>query len=331
MLTDPAQPPARVARAMGLTEPFEVVWETSGEPGRLAEAVRDADFLLTENEVPITRDVLAGARRLRLIQINGRRASAVNLEAARERGVAVATVPLVTSEGVAEHTLALMFALARRLVPGDRAVRAEARPPGQEPVAVVPGRAAYNWVGMTGLRLLGGATLCLLGLGDIGLEVATRARALGMRVCYWQRRRLAPEEEARLGVRYLDFDEAFRQADWLSVHVRFTDETRGLIGARELALLRPTACVINTARGPLVDEQALVTALGSGQLAGAGLDVYWVEPPPADHPLLGLDNVVLSPHCAGGDLESAFLEVSRVFDELRRVWQGHPPSHPVAG
>jgi D-3-phosphoglycerate dehydrogenase len=127
----------------------------------------------------------------------------------------------------------------------------------------------------------------------------------------------------------LPFDDALRQADWLSVHVRFTEATRGLLGARELALLPPTAFVINTARGPVIDEMALIDALRSRRLAGAGLDVYWIEPPPADHPLHNLDAVVLSPHCAGGDVESAFLEITRLFDELRRVWAGHPPTNPV--
>jgi phosphoglycerate dehydrogenase-like enzyme len=328
MLTDAAQPAECVARAMALTEPFEIAWETSGDPARLAEMLHDADFLVTENEVPISADVLARATRLRLVQINGHRHTAVDLAAARARGIAVATVPLVTSEGVAEHTLALMLALARRLLPGDRAVRAGA-PPGREPVRVVPGQAAYNWAGMTGIRLLSGARLSLLGLGDIGTGVAVRAKALGMRVAYWQRHRLAPSDEDRLAVRYLPFDDALRQADWLSVHVRFTEATRGLLGARELALLPPTAFVINTARGPVIDEMALIDALRSRRLAGAGLDVYWIEPPPADHPLHNLDAVVLSPHCAGGDVESAFLEITRLFDELRRVWAGHPPTNPV--
>ncbi|MGH7266488.1 MAG: 2-hydroxyacid dehydrogenase [Candidatus Rokuibacteriota bacterium] len=329
MLTDTAQPVACIARAMALTEPFEVVWETSGDPARLAERLYDADLLVTENEVPISAEMLGRAPRLRLVQINGHRCTAVDLAAARSRGIVVATVPLVTSEGVAEHTLALMLALARRILPGDRAVRAAVPSPGRTPVRVVPGRAAYNWVDMTGIRLLSGARLTILGLGEIGTGVALRARALGMRVGYWQRHRLAPVEEERLGVRYLSFEEGLRQADWLSVHVRFTEETRGLLGAHELALLPPTACVINTARGPIIDEAALVEALQRGRLAGAGLDVYWIEPPPSDHPLHTLDNVVLSPHCAGGDVETAFLEVTRLFDELRRVWAGQAPTNPV--
>jgi phosphoglycerate dehydrogenase-like enzyme len=328
MLTDAAQPVPCIARATALTEPFEIVWETSGDAARLAERLHDADVLVTENEIPISAAMLAGAPRLRLVQINGHRCTAVDVAAARSRGVVVATVPLVTSEGVAEHTLALMLALARRILPGDRAVRAGS--PDRAPVRVVPGRAAYNWVGMTGIRPLSGARLSILGLGDIGIGVALRARALGMRVTYWQRHALPPAEEERLGVRFLPFEEALRQADWLSVHVRFTEETRGLLGAHELALLPSTACLINTARGPIVEEAALVDALRSGRLAGAGLDVYWIEPPPADHPLYTLDNVVLSPHCAGGDLETAFLEITRVFDEVRRVWAGGAPTNPVA-
>ncbi|HEX7076475.1 MAG TPA: 2-hydroxyacid dehydrogenase [Hyphomicrobiaceae bacterium] len=329
MLTDSLRPAEQRERALRLTEPLRVHWETSGDATRLSDALRDADFLVTENEIPITREILAGAERLRLIQINGHRCLSVDLEAARALGVAVGTLPLVTSQSVAEHTLALIFALARRILPSDRVVRAGSPASAHEPVTVVPGRSFYNWPGLGGQRLLGGTTLSILGLGDIGVGVAMRAKALGMEVCYWQRYRISAAEEAALGLRYVDFEEAFAVADWLSVHVRFTDETVGLIGEKELALLRPTAFLINTARGPIVDENALVTALRDGRLAGASLDVYWVEPPPANHALHELENVVLTPHCAAGDFETALLEVKAVFDELRDVWQGHPPSYPV--
>lgn len=330
-LLRPDHSPERRARAAALLAPFELVWETSGDPARLAAALADADFLITENEVPITRALLAAAPRLRLVQVAGRRCVAVDLAAARELGIPVAVCPLRGTLAVAEHTIALMLALAKHIVQGDRAIRRGEIPPGKQPTPVVPGRASYNWLDFTNIGMLDGATLCILGPGDIGLTVAERARALGMRVCYWGRRRLPAAEEERLGMTYVEFDEAFRQADWLSVHLLFTAATRGLIGARELALMRPTAYLINTARAPIVDEAALIAALRERRIAGAGFDTFWEEPCPPNHPLYALDNVVLTPHFAGGDFEIQIAEVADLYGRLWRVWEGQPPRDVVEG
>jgi D-3-phosphoglycerate dehydrogenase len=330
-LLRPEHPPERRARAAALLAPFELVWETSGDPARLAAALADADFLITENEMPITRELIAAAPRLRLIQIGGRRCVAVDVAAARERGIPVAVCPLRGTLAVAEHTIALMLALAKQLLPGDRAVRRGAIPPGMQPTPVLPGKASYNWLQFSGLGMLDGATLSILGAGDIGLTVAELARALGMRVLYWSRRRLPPAEEERFGMTWVAFDDAFRQGDYVSVHVLFTAATTGLIGARELALMRPTAFLINTARAPIVDEQALIAALRERRIAGAGLDTYWEEPAPPNHPLYALDNVVLTPHYAGGDFEIQMGEVGELFGRLKRVWEGQPPLDVVEG
>lgn len=330
-LLRPDHSPERRARAAALLAPFELAWETSGDPARVAAALADADFLVTENEIPITRELLAGAPRLRLVQIAGRRCIAVDLAAARELAIPVATCPLRGTLAVAEHTIALIFALAKHVVQGDRAIRRGEVPPGKQPTPVMPGRASYNWLGFGNIGLLDSATLCILGPGDIGLTVAELARGLGMRVCYWGRRRLPAAEEAQFGLTYVDFDDAFRQADWLSVHVLFIEATRGLIGARELALMRPTAFLINTARAPIVDEQALIAALRARRIAGAGFDTYWEEPCPPNHPLYALDNVVLTPHFAGGDFEIQAIEVADLYGRLWRVWEGQPPRDVVEG
>lgn len=329
LTSDPGGPPERLAEVRRLTRPFEIVWETSGDPARLRDALRDADFLVTENEMAITGEILAEATRLRLIQVAGERCVAIDRAAAGALGVPIATLPLPTSASVAEHTLALMLALARCLLPSDRAVRSGTPASVFAPIEVRPGRATYNWPGIAGHRPLAGASLGILGLGDIGTAVARRAAALGMDVHYWQRRRLGADEEASLAVRWASFDEILAGSDWLSLHLRFTEATRHMIGSAEFARMRPGAHLINTARGPIVEETALVEALRRGRLAGAGLDVYWTEPPPADHPLLELDNVILTPHCAAGDIGFALREVELLFGELRRVWQGHPPSHPI--
>jgi D-3-phosphoglycerate dehydrogenase / 2-oxoglutarate reductase len=202
-------------------------------------------------------------------------ASYVDLAAAQEHGVAVHVIPGYGNRAVAEHTLALILACARQVATMDRAIRAGGFPslPGME---------------------LGGKTLGLVGLGDIGREVARLGDALGMRVIAWTRSgdaRGAPVEPCAL-------DDVFARADVVSLHVALTDATRGIVDARRLAAMKPGSLLINTARGAIVDEAALVEALRRGTPAAAGIDVFSDEPPPADHPLRALENVVLTGHAA---------------------------------
>lgn len=204
----------------------------------------------------------------------------VDVAACARRGVAVTNTPDVLTDATADLAFALLLAAARRLVEGHDLVR------------------SGRWTGWQPGQLLGmpvaGATLGLVGMGRIGSAVARRARGFGMRVLYYGRRRDAAAE-AELGAAYAPLDELLRESDFVSVHVPLTPETRHLIGPHELAAMKPTAVLVNTARGPVVDEAALAEALRSGRLFAAGLDVF--EREPEVHPdLLGLANVVLAPH-----------------------------------
>jgi phosphoglycerate dehydrogenase-like enzyme len=222
-------------------------------------------------------ELLQRASRLKLISILGTGTDNVDLVAAERRGVTVTNTPAVGAPSVAELTLGLMLATVRAIPLSDGRVR------------------AGTWQHVEGPELEG-KTLGVLGLGAIGGRVARMGRGLGMHVIAWSvtpdpRRALA------LGVDLVARDEVFRQADVVSVHLRNTPEMRGVVGARELALMRPTAYLINTARGALVDSDALAAAIRAGALAGAGLDVFTEEPlPPERNPFLELPSVVLTPH-----------------------------------
>jgi phosphoglycerate dehydrogenase-like enzyme len=213
---------------------------------------------------------------LRLISVVATGIENVELEAATARGVIVSNVPGTSTVSVAELTFGLLLAVARRLAFADRELRRGA------------------WTTPPGLELRG-KTLGLVGLGLIGQEVARLAAAFGMRLLSWSLRN-EPARAAALGAETVELDELCRRADVLSVHLRASPLSRNIIGRRELALMKPTAILINTARGALVDLDALVEALRERRIFGAGLDVYPEEPLPPGSPLLELDNVVLAPH-----------------------------------
>ncbi|MGH7264261.1 MAG: 2-hydroxyacid dehydrogenase, partial [Candidatus Rokuibacteriota bacterium] len=219
----------------------------------------------------------AAATKLRLLQAPGVGYDGVDLAEARARGIPVATTPEGTIEGVAEHVLLMILALNKQLLAADRALR--------------EGRWLV-WQLRPTSHMLAGQTLGLVGLGRIGREVARRARGFDVTLLYTDPVRPPADVERDLGARYLPLDDLLRTADVVSLHTPLAPETRGLIGARELALMKPGAILVNTSRGGVVDEPALVAALRDGRLRGAGLDVFEREPIPADSPLLTLPNVV---------------------------------------
>ncbi|HZS31816.1 MAG TPA: D-glycerate dehydrogenase [Methylomirabilota bacterium] len=249
-------------------------------PPELARRVADCDAIIPMGAHPVPEAILAAAPRLRVVAVAAVGYNLIDVAAATRRGVLVTNAPGVLTETTADLAWALMLAVARRLPEGDRFVR------------------AGRWTGVHWSLMMGadvhGATLGILGLGRIGRAVARRAQGFGMRVLYHGRTR-DPEAERALGVAYRDRAALLAEADFVVLALPLTPETRHLIGARELALMKPTAFLINIARGPIVDEGALVDALRAGRLAGAGLDVF--EEEPKVHPgLLALDNVALTPH-----------------------------------
>ncbi|WP_405865318.1 2-hydroxyacid dehydrogenase [Streptomyces sp. NBC_00005] len=270
-------------------------------------ALRAAHVIITALS-PVTAEHLAAAPDLELVQCASHGFDYVDVDAARARDVRVCNIGSsgAESQNVAEQTFALMLALAKQLIPAHTAlVEADWALPRLQ----------------RSLTELSGKTLGIVGLGQIGQEVARRAVAFDMSIVYAGRRRLPEETEARLGgARHVPLDELLRTADYVSLHAPLTDETRHLLDAGRLALLKPTAFVINTARGALIDQDALADALEKGALAGAGIDVFDPEPPTPALRLLKSPGVVLSPHVGGVTRETviriALAAVQNVTDFL---------------
>ncbi len=246
---------------------------------------------------------------LRMITVCGIGTDAIDTATAKELGIAVCNVPGLTAPIVAEHALALMLATARRVCLQTEQLRAGV------------------WKTPDNIYLRG-RTLGILGVGPIGAEMARLGQAIGMRVQAWTFNPSADRAKA-LGVPFVERDELLRTSDVVSIHVKLTKETRGLLGARELALMKPGALLVNTARGAIVDTPALVDALNRGHLGGAGIDVYDIEPIPPDHPLLACRQVVLTPHVADQNPEGMEILNKGAVDNVLAFLDGKP-IHRVA-
>jgi D-3-phosphoglycerate dehydrogenase len=282
--------------------PAKVVLLT--EDDTLAE-LRGFDAVIAGSE-PYTPRVLAElAPQLRVIARNGVGYDQIDLPAATRLGIPVTITPAGNHGAVAEHAFALMLAVARRIVTG--AVDTK----------------AGHWRRRHAFIPLRGRVLGIVGLGRIGCSVATRAKAFGMRVLACDQ---FPNEQfaKECGIELVDLETLLKESDFVTLHAPSTAETRDLINRRTLARMKPGSVLINTARGGLVDEAALHEAIASGHLAGAGLDVLKLEPPPADHPLLALDNVIITPHLAAFDTQAredmATAAAQNIIDLLAGKW-----------
>lgn len=282
-----ADPVPNLAIERGILEPLGATLVGAGatDPDAIVAAASDADLLLTEG-TPLGRALLERLPRLRAIVSYSIGLDHIDLDAATEQGVIVAHTPGFCADEVSSHVMLFVLACARRLLALDRRMRQGWWPDGR--------RLEAELLPMGGLR---GETLGLLGFGAIARLVAAKARAFGMRVVAHDPF-AAPEFFAPLGVESLPLEALLRQSDYLSLHTPLLPETRGLIDANRLRLMKPSAFLINTSRGAVVDEAALVDALRAGRIAGAALDVFVQEPPPPDHPLLALENVIVTPHAA---------------------------------
>lgn len=282
--------------------------ERAPDQSALREAVGDADALLCVLTDRVDRALLDACPRLRVVSSVSVGLDHVEVALATERGVAVGYTPGVLAETTADLAFALMLAIARRVVEADRSLRAG------------EWSTARHWdpVGWLGSDLHG-ATLGVVGLGAIGRAVAQRATGFGMRVLGWSRsgRQVA-------GVETTGLDELLERVDFLSVHVALAAETRNLIDARAFASMRPGAFLVNTARGGIVDEDALVAALKSGQLAGAALDVFAQEPLPRDSALLAAPNLVLTPHIGSASTATRVRMADLAVDNLLAALAGEP-------
>jgi D-3-phosphoglycerate dehydrogenase len=252
----------------------------------LAAIIGKYDALIVRSRTKVTREILEAATRLKVIGRAGVGLDNIDVDVATRQGIAVLNAPGSNVISAAEHTLALMLALVRQIARADASLR----------------RGEWERKRFQGIELHG-KTLGLLGAGRIGSEVAKRARAFGMRVVAYDPY-LAGERAGRLEIELVTLPELCERADIITIHVPLTDETRGMIGSAELALMKPAAYLVNAARGGVVDEGALAAALRSGRLAGAALDVFEEEPVAPDSPLLALGNVIAVPHLGAATREA---------------------------
>ena len=253
---------------------------------------------------PFPRSVIDALPELRLLITTGMRNASIDLEAAKARGVVVCGTPAFGNATAAIAT-GLMLELARHI--------------GYENARLKSGALWQSTVGLD----LEGLTLALLGLGKLGWRMAEIGRAFKMHVIAWSQN-LTPEKCQEAGAEYVSGDELFERADFLSIHVQLSPRTRGLVGAKQLALMKKSAYLINTSRGPIVDEAALLAALRDKRIAGAGLDVFDIEPLPLDHPLRKLDNVVITPHLGYVAAQNYRAFFGGMVDDIRAFLDGRP-------
>jgi D-3-phosphoglycerate dehydrogenase len=287
--------------------------DTSLEPTKLAEACLESEGLMASG-ARVGKEVVERAKHLRVIANVGVGYDNIDVEACTRRRIPVTNTPDVLTEATADLSFALLMAVARRIVECDRYVRE-----GQWH--------SWKWAYLWGADLCR-KTLGVYGLGRIGKAVARRARGFSMRVLYYDIVRPTAALEQELGAEFVDRETLLRQSDFLTLHVPLTPETHHLISAREFAMLKPSAFLINAARGKVVDEAALVEALQSRRIAGAGLDVFENEPN-IQPGLLALPNVVLAPHVGSATSETRFAMASLAADNLLAALEGRRPPNVV--
>jgi glyoxylate reductase len=263
-----------------------------GTPSRetMMREVVDVDGVFCNITEKIDAPLLEAGKKLKIVASMSVGFDHIDLDAATRLGILATHTPGVLTEAVADETLGLMLAVSRRLVEGDVYVREGSWKLKWSPMQMV-GRDVYS------------KTLGIYGLGRIGIAVAKRAKGFGMRIIYYDAFRNQDAEKS-LGIEFKSKDEVIRESDFFSVHVPLLPETKNSISTKELAMMKPTAYLINTARGGVVDEKALIQALEAGTIAGAGLDVFEKEPVEVENPLLKMKNVVVEPHLASGSIES---------------------------
>ena len=286
----------------------------------LKAALRRSDFLYTLGDTPIDADMLDANPDLKGIAAMTMIVNVIDVEACTERGIPVTNIDMVIEKTTCDLTMALILGLATRLVEADRFTRS--------------GR-FHQEQSMTFLwHSIPGKVLGLIGMGAIGTQIARRARAFDMEVLYTKRTRLSEDEERTLGVTWVDErDEIIRRADFVCPMVKYSPETHLMFGDREFRLMKPTAFFVNAARGRLVDEPAMLAALREGRIAGAGLDVYWTEPPVGEpappEELFKMDNVILTPHIGSATWESRDQMAMLAAENLIAMIKGETPPNLV--
>jgi len=299
-----------VALVEDLPAPHRQVLAEALPDAEIGDGRSDADLLgragwIVARDGVVDRAILEGARSLRGVVRFEFGEGTVDEAACAEQGVTVHAISSPALATVAEHAVMLILMLFKRYQEASSRLRAGVVVDGLEPQVTTQESYAYNWVGLERFEGLRGQTVGLVGLGAIGTETARLLRCFGADIVYSKRNRLTAAEEDAAGVRFASFDDLLRQSHCVSLHNRFVPETERMMSRREFALMRPGSFFVNTARGRLVDEEALVDALEREHLAGAALDVFWYEPLQPDSPLLSAPNLILTPHTGGIPLAEA--------------------------
>lgn len=297
-------------------DPNLTIGEFVGRPEDYFEFLSDIDVLVT-HLAPITADSLAHAPRLKIIGVS--RGGPINIDcvAAAERGVTVVNAPGRNASAVAEFTIASLLAETRNLVRGH--------------LNVIDGefKREFYHIDHVGPELCE-LTIGIVGYGDIGMRVARLAAAFGARIIVSDPFKQLTDEDRALGIEKVELEDLISTADVVTLHPRVTPQTRGMIGRAQIESMKKGAYIVNTTRGEVLDYEALYDALKSGHLAGAALDTFNPEPPPADWPLLKLPNVTLSPHIAGASRYSVTKAATMIAEDVRRLLDGQDPLYPAS-
>jgi len=295
---------------------------------QISQATKAADIAdlnphaIVVRRAAVSADLIRRCPELRLIQRLGQRTAGIDRAAAEDAGVQVSCLSRPSLVSVAEHVVMLMLAVSRHLNESHRAVRDGRRDPR---ATVDADGSSWNWAGISDIRPLRDRSLGIVGMGEVGELVAETALALGMRVRYTDTHSAA----SLSGVESVSLTHLLATSDFVSLHVPALAGTPPLINTTTLAHFKRGACLINTSRGSLVDEAALLEALRSGRIAAAALDVHAVEPRPQASPLLELDNVIMTPHVAAGSRRIVLSEAHKIFANIRAALDAQPPSHDV--
>lgn len=298
----------RVLRESGL-DIVENPYRRPLEQAETARLLQGMDAVIVSPDNLISGDLIRNCEGLKVIGTRSVGYDHIDVRAAVEAGITVVYTPWTNHQATADQAFALLMAVSRRVAEADRIVR------------------TGRWKRVIGHGVWG-KTLGLVGMGAVGQAMAQRAKGFGMRVLYYNRTR-KEDLEGKFGLEFCQLDDLLRQSDYVSLHLALTEGTCGMIGERELGLMRREAFFINTARGGLVDQQALLSALSEQRIGGAGLDVFAQEPLEADLPLLTMDNVVLSPHIAGATYEAIAAMGRVVSEDVARVLHGVAARFPV--
>jgi D-3-phosphoglycerate dehydrogenase len=295
-----------------LREHAEVRMANSLDENDLVKVVADVEGIIIRANGVVSRRVMEAAPKLKVVARHGTGVEAIDREAAEELGIVVVNTPEANVESVAEQCLGFMLILGKRMRAADRAIRAG------------DWGARYRLIGTE----IYGKTLGMIGFGRIGQRVAEMAySAFAMQIVYHDLVSY-PDTEAELKAKAVSLDELLKSADFVSVHVPLLPTTRGMINSEVFAAMKPSAYLINSSRGAVVDQDALIEALNQGLIAGAGLDVFDPEPLPGDHPLYQMDNVILSPHMAG-HTDEALYRMAQAYQDVLAVIEGRAPTYPV--